>query len=159
MKLWAMPHKATQDKWIMVESSDKMWSAGEGNGKPLLCSCLEKPMNSMKRQKDRTLNIQCPICCWRSEEPSRPSPRPSTSALLTRPKPLSVYIITNCGKFFKRWEYQTTCPASWEICMQVKKQQSEMDMERQFNSSNNNLELVPHWERSTSRLYIVTLLI
>ena len=39
----------------MVESSDKMWSTGEGNGKPLQYSCLEKPMNSMKRQKDRTL--------------------------------------------------------------------------------------------------------
>ena len=39
----------------MVESSDKMWSTGEGNGKPLQFSCLENPMNSMKRQKDRTL--------------------------------------------------------------------------------------------------------
>ena len=39
----------------MVESSDKMWSIGEGNGKPLQYSCLENPMNSMKRQKDRTL--------------------------------------------------------------------------------------------------------
>ena len=39
----------------MVQSSDKMWSIGEGNGKPPKYSCLEKPMNSMKRQKDRTL--------------------------------------------------------------------------------------------------------
>ena len=39
----------------MVESSDKMWSTGEGNGKPLQYSCLENPMNSIKRQKDRTL--------------------------------------------------------------------------------------------------------
>ena len=38
-------------------------------------------------------------------------------------KPLTLWIMTNCGKFFKRWEYQTTLPASWEICMQVKKQQ------------------------------------
>ena len=42
-----------------------------------------------------------------------------------------VCITTNCGKFFKRWEYQTTWPASWEICMQVKKQQLELDMEQQ----------------------------
>ena len=42
-----------------------------------------------------------------------------------------VWIITNCGKFFKRWEYQTTWPASWEICMQVKKQPLELDMEQQ----------------------------
>ena len=41
---------------------------------------------------------------------------------------------TNCGKFWKRWEYQTTWPASWEICMQVKKQQLELDMEQQTGS-------------------------
>ena len=52
----------------------------------------------------------------------------STYALLTAPKPLTVWITTNCGKFLKRWEYQTTWPASWEICMQVKKQQLELDM-------------------------------
>ena len=46
---------ATQDGWVMVESSNKMQSLGEGNGKPLQYSCLENPMNSMKRQKDRTL--------------------------------------------------------------------------------------------------------
>ena len=45
-----------------------------------------------------------------------------------------VWITTNCGKFWKRWEYQTTCPASWEICMQVRKQQLELDMEQQTGS-------------------------
>ena len=55
MKLWAMPCRATQDIWVMVGSSDKTWSTGEGNGKPLQYSCLENPMNSIKRQKDRTL--------------------------------------------------------------------------------------------------------
>ena len=44
----------TEDGWVMVESSDKMWSTGEGNGKPLQYSFLENPMNSMKRQKDKT---------------------------------------------------------------------------------------------------------
>ena len=44
----------------MVESSDKMWSPGEGNGKPLQYSCLENPMNSMKRQKDRMLEVKFP---------------------------------------------------------------------------------------------------
>ena len=44
----------------MVESSDKMWSTGEGNSKPLQYSCLENPMNSMKRQKDRTLKDEIP---------------------------------------------------------------------------------------------------
>ena len=47
--------RATQDRLVMVESSGKMWSTGDRNGKPLQYSCLENPMNSMKRQKDRTL--------------------------------------------------------------------------------------------------------
>ena len=50
-----------------------------------------------------------------------------TSPLLTTPKPLTVWITTNCEKFFKRCGYQPTWPASWEICMQVKKQQLEPD--------------------------------
>ena len=50
------------------------------------------------------------------------------------PKPFTVQIATNCGKFFKRQEYQTTWPVSWEICMQVKKQQLELDMEQQTDS-------------------------
>ena len=55
-----MPRRATQDRWVMVESSGKMWSTGEGNGKLLQYSCLENPMNSMKRQKDRTLKDELP---------------------------------------------------------------------------------------------------
>ena len=48
--------RATQDRWVMVENTDKMWSTGEGNGKPLqYYSCLENPMNSMKRQNDRIM--------------------------------------------------------------------------------------------------------
>ena len=58
----------------------------------------------------------------------------SISALLTMPKPLTVFSTTNCRKFFKRWEYQTTWPASWEICMQVKKQQLELDLEEKTDS-------------------------
>ena len=56
------------------------------------------------------------------------------SALLTMPKPLTVWITINCGKFWKRWEYQTTWPASWEICILVRKQQLELDMEQQTGS-------------------------
>ena len=55
-----MPCRATQDELVMVESSEKTWSIGEGNGKPLHYSCLENPMNSMKRQKDRTLKDEFP---------------------------------------------------------------------------------------------------
>ena len=50
------------------------------------------------------------------------------------PKHLTVRISTDCGKFWKKWKYQTTLPASWEICMQVKKQQLELDMEQQTDS-------------------------
>ena len=52
--------RATQDRGVILESSDKMWSLGEGNSKPLQYSCLENPMNSMKRQKDITLENELP---------------------------------------------------------------------------------------------------
>ena len=58
----------------------------------------------------------------------------SISALLTTQKPLTLWIKTNCAKFLKRREYQSTLPASWEICMQVKKQQLEPEMEKQTGS-------------------------
>ena len=73
----------------------------------------------------------------------------SISPLLTMPKPLTVWITINCGKFLKIWEYQTTWPASWETCIQIRKQLLELDMEKW---------LIPNQEQSTSRLYIVTLL-
>ena len=55
-----MPCGATQDGWVMVERSDRMWPTGEVNSKPLQNSCLENPMNSIKRQKDRTLKNELP---------------------------------------------------------------------------------------------------
>ena len=73
----------------------------------------------------------------------------STSASLTKLKLLTVWITTHCGKFLKRWEYQTTLLASWETCA-VNKQQ--------LNWTWNN-RLIPNCERSTSRLYTVTLII
>ena len=60
MKLQAMPCRATHDGRVMLESSDKMWSTGQGNGKPLQYSCLENPMNNMKRQKDEKLKDELP---------------------------------------------------------------------------------------------------
>ena len=66
--------------------------------------------------RDQIANI-CWI--WKKQESSR---KTSISALLTMPKPLTMWITINCGKFWKRWEYQTTWLASWETCMQVKKQ-------------------------------------
>ena len=68
---------------------------------------------------------------WKKQESSR---KTSISALLTMPKPLTVWITINCGKFWKRWEYQTTWSASWELCMQVRKQQLELNIEQQTGS-------------------------
>ena len=55
-----MPYGATQDGRVMMERSDRMWSTGKGNGKPLQISCLENPMNSMRRQNDRILKKKLP---------------------------------------------------------------------------------------------------
>ena len=85
-----------------------------------------------------------------SSKKQQNSRKTSISASLTMPKHLTVWITKNYGKFFKKWEYQTTLPAPWEIRMQVKKQQLELNMEQQT---------VSKLGKSTSRLYIVTLLI
>ena len=74
--------------------------------------------------RDQIVNI-----LWITEK-ARWFQKISTSASLTTLKPLAVGITTNCGKFLKRWEYQTTLCASWETCMQAKKQQLEWDMEQ-----------------------------
>ena len=104
-------------------------------------------MFKLDLEKAEELEIKLPtsIGSWKKQESSR---KTSTSALLTMLKPLTVWI--NCGKFFKKWENQTTWPASWEICMQVRKQQLELDMEEQ-NGSKLGKEYI--------KLYIVTLLI
>ena len=67
-------------------------------------------------------------------EKAREFKKTSMSALWTMPKPLTVRITINCGKFWKRWEYQTTWPASWETCMQIRKQEFKQDMEKQSGS-------------------------
>ena len=71
------------------------------------------------------------LCHWKSQ---RAPEKASISALLTMPKPQTVWITTNCGKFWKRWEYQTTWPASWETYMHVRKQQLELDIDQQTGS-------------------------
>ena len=81
-----------------------------------------------RRTRDQIANIR-----WIIEKAGDPE-KHSTSALLTTPEPLTVWTTTNCGKFWKRWEYQTTWPASWETCMQVRKQQLKLDMEQQTGS-------------------------
>ena len=73
-------------------------------------------------EKAEEPEIKLPISAGSSKK-QESSRQTSISALLTMPKPLTVWITTNYGKFFKRWEYQTIWPASWETCMQVRKQQ------------------------------------
>ena len=69
-----------------------------------------------------------------SSKKQESSRKTSISVLLTMPKPLTMLVTINYGNFWKRWEYQTTWPASWETYMQVRKQQLEMDMEQQTGS-------------------------
>ena len=85
----------------------------------------------LEKAEEPEIKLPTSAGSWKKQESSR---KTSISALLTMPKPLTVWITINCGKFWKRWEYQTTWPASWEICVQVRKQQLELDMEQQTGS-------------------------
>ena len=85
----------------------------------------------LEKAEEPEIKLQTSARSWKKQESSRTT---SISALLTMPKPLTVWIIICCGKFWKRWEYQNTLPASWETCMQVRKQQLELDMEQQTGS-------------------------
>ena len=86
-------------------------------------------MFKLDLEKAEETEIKCPTSI-RSSKKQGSSRKPSTSPLLTMLKTLTVSITTKCGKLFRRWEYQTTLPASWETCMQVKKKQLEPDMEQ-----------------------------
>ena len=86
----------------------------------------------LEKAEKQEIKLPTSIGSLKKQESSR---KTSIFALLTKPKPLTIWITANCRKFLKRrMEYQTTLPASWEICMQVKKQQLEMDKEKQTGS-------------------------
>ena len=85
----------------------------------------------LEKAEEPEIKLPTSVGSWKKQESSR---KTSTSASWTRPNPLTVWITTNCGKFFKRWEDQTTWSASWEICLQVKKQHLEQDIEQQTSS-------------------------
>ena len=85
----------------------------------------------LEKAEEPEIKLPTPTGSSKKQESSR---KASTSASVTTLKPLTVWITTNCGKFLKGWEYQITWPASWEICMHVKKQQLELDMEQQTGS-------------------------
>ena len=82
----------------------------------------------LEKAEEPEIKLPTSVGSSKKQENSR---KTSISALLTMPKPLTVWITINCGKFWKRCKFQTTWPASWEICMQVRKQQLELDMEQQ----------------------------
>ena len=83
--------------------------------------------------KGRGTRDQIAKICWIMEK-GREFQKNIYFCFIDYAKAFTVCITTNCGKSFKRWEYQTTWPASWEICMQVRKQQLELDMEQQTGS-------------------------
>ena len=92
----------------------------------------------LEKAEEPEIKCQHPLDHGKSK---RVPEKTSTSALLTMPKPLTVWITRHCGKFWKRWEYQAPWPASWEICIQARKQQWEPVMEQWT---------IQNWERSTS---------
>ena len=85
----------------------------------------------LEKEEESEIKLSTSTGSPKKQESSR---KTSISALLTMLKPLTVWITINCGKLWKRWAYQTTWPASWETCMQVRKQQLELDMEQQTGS-------------------------
>ena len=93
----------------------------------------ELEMFKLVLEKAEETEIKLPTSAGSSKK-QESSRKTSISALLTVPKSLTVWITIKCRKFWRRWEYQTTCPTSWEICMQVRKQQLELDMEQQTGS-------------------------
>ena len=84
----------------------------------------------LEKAEEPEIKLPTSTGSWKKQESSG---KTSISALLTMPKPLTVWITINCGKF-KRWDYQTTWLASWETCMEVRKQQLELDMDQQTGS-------------------------
>ena len=82
----------------------------------------------LEKAEESEIKLPTSAGSWEKEESSR---KTSISAFLTMPKPLTVWITINSGRFWERREYQTTRPAAWETDMQVRKQQLELDMEKQ----------------------------
>ena len=95
------------------------------------CKIFHMLKLDVEKAEEQEIKLPTSFGSLKKQESSRKTP---TSALLSTPKPFTKWITTNCGQFLKRQEYKTTWPASWEIHMQDKKQQLEMDMEQQTGS-------------------------
>ena len=116
--VWYWHKNRNIDQWNKIEGP-------EINPCPYGYLIFDKESKNIQQGKDNLFNKLYWGNCSR---------KTSISSLLSMPKTLTVWITTNCGKFWKRWEYQTTWPASWETSMQVRKQQLELDMEQQAGS-------------------------
>ena len=112
----ALPTRWT---WVWVNSGSWWWT-----GRPGVLQFME----SQRVGHDWATELNWTD--WIIKKARESQKKTSISASLNMPKTSTVQIITNCGKFFKRWDYQTTWPVSWEIYMQVKKQQLELDIEQ-----------------------------
>ena len=116
MKLWTMACRVTWDGWVMVKSSDKTWSTGKGNGKPLQYSWIEDPMNSMKRQKERTLKDELPRSVgvqYATGEEWRNNSR-KNEEIEPKQKPHPVVDMTGDGS--KVWCYKEEyCIGNWNV--------------------------------------------
>ena len=139
---WLLPEHLSSDHWDVLDCPSKDHNTANHLTAPALY--FYKPTHlpggfslhvyiyhflmAQKRQRNQRSNCQHLLDHQKSKSSRK------TSAFLTMPKPLTVGITINCGKFWERWEYQTTWPASWEICMQVRKQQLELDMEQETGS-------------------------
>ena len=111
-----MPCRATQDERVMVESSDKTWSTREGNGKPLQYSCLENPMNSMKRQKDRTLKDELPRLVgaqYATGDQWRNNSRKNEETESKQTQQPAVDVTADGGKV--RWCKKQYCIGTWNV--------------------------------------------
>ena len=160
MKLWAMPCGDIQDGQVMVESSDKMWSTGEGNGKPLQYSWLENPVNSMKRQKDRILKEELPRLVgtqYATGDQWRNNPRKKEE---TEPKQENALVIANTlfqqckrrlytetspdGQHHNQTDY-ILCSQRWRSSIQWEKTRPGADVAQIMNSLLPNSDL--HWRK------------
>ena len=94
----------------------------------------------LEKAEDQEIKLATYAGSLKKQKSSR---KTSISAWLTMPKPLTVWITTNCRKFWKKWEYQNIWSASWEIHMQVRKQQLELNMEQETGSKQNKKYVKP----------------
>ena len=136
----------TTTQTALISHASKVYAQNSPSKASTVCE-LETSWCStwiLKRQRNQRSNYQHAL----DHRKSKRIPEKNIYFCFTDYAKAFVWITTNCGKFLKTWEYQTILPTSWETCIQVKKQQLKLEW---------NNRLVTFWERSMSRLYIVTL--